>query len=82
MHHDVMKLSPADIANIEAMLQTGAFSDAEAVVQEALQSHRQMTEALQADIEAARSEPSRPADIVFAEMRARLEARLASDRSG
>lgn len=72
-----MKLSPADIANIEAMLETGGYSGAEHAVHEALAVHRHMIESLKGEIGDVEEAGASPAELVFERLRARLEAKIA-----
>lgn len=71
-----MKLSPADIAQIESALDNAGYADGGAAVIEALALHQAFIEGLRADVEASRDGPAYPADHVHAEAAAHLERRI------
>ncbi len=71
-----MKLSPADIARIEAALDNAGYADGGAAVIEALALHQAFIEGLRADVEASREDPAYSAERVHAEAAAHLERRM------
>ncbi|MFW6413169.1 MAG: hypothetical protein ACOC0V_03455 [Oceanicaulis sp.] len=74
-----MKLSPADIANLEALLSSGAYETSSDLVSEALAAHRDLIETVRPRLDQTGDEPAEPAEIVFSDLRARLERRIAGD---
>lgn len=72
----LMKLSPTDISEIEAVLERAGYADGGAAVIEALDLHKAFIEGLRSDVEASRAGGAHAADAVHAEAQAVLERRL------